>query len=573
MLPSGLRQSAGPAGLTVFRQSMIANHSAKQMIMQRRDVLKSAAAVLATSAFPLASLLTGSVAQAGLKPLGQPQPFDFSLLKKHARELASKQYVAPPNTLPKPIADLTWDSWQSIRFNDDHALWGDQDLHFRAKFFHLGFTIKTPVRMFEVNNGQAQELAYDSAMFDYGNSGVHPGELPGNLGFAGFRLNFHTDWVRDITAFQGASYFRATGGEKQYGQSARGLAIDCGLPRPEEFPTFIAYYLERPAKDSDTVTVYGLLDSPSVAGAYRFVMTEGETFVMDIDSALYFRENVERLGIAPLTSMYQYGENDRRMANDWRPEIHDTDGLQMWTGRGEWIWRPLVNPPGVMVNSYFDDNPRGFGLMQRDRDFDHYQDDGVFYNRRPNVWVEPKVGADGQGWGQGAVMLVEIPTVDETFDNIVAFWNPARPVQAGDAMELGYKLHWGPHSPVSSSGGTVRATRTGQGGIVGQPRKYFSWRFAVDFAGEGFSALKKGVKVTPVIEASRGEVEITSARPLWQVNGEDVSGWRAMFDLKPTDDSVEPINIRMYLQDESGKPLTETWLYQWTPPEPSKRTF
>lgn len=545
------------------------------LMIHRRDLLKSAAAALVSSSLPFSSFLTAS-ARAELKPLGKPEPFDFQTLKDKARELAQGTYVAPPNTLPKPIADLSWDSWQSIRFKDDHSLWGDRDLKFQAKFFHLGFTIKTPVRMFEVADGKAQELAYDSEMFDYGKSGVHEGDLPTNLGFAGFRLNFDGDWQRDVAAFQGASYFRAVGGEKQYGQSARGLAVNCGMPEPEEFPNFIAYYLEQPAPDSKTVTVYGLLDSPSVAGAYRFVMTPGDTFLMDIDAALYPRKPIERVGIAPLTSMFQYGENDQRMDNDWRPEIHDTDGLQMHTGRGEWIWRPLVNPPAVHVNSYVDENPRGFGLMQRDRLFDHYQDDGVFYDRRPSVWVEPKPGPNGEGWGKGAVMLVEIPTVDETFDNIVAFWKPEAPLQPSQEVSLGYKLYWGSGLPVPMPLATARATRTGLGGIIGQPRKYFSWRFAIDFAGPAFDKLGENPEVEPVIEASRGEVEITSARPLWQVNGEQVdgkalSGWRAMFDLKPTDDSTEPVNIRLYLRTKDGTPLTETWLYQWNPPEPSKR--
>ncbi|TWT32123.1 glucan biosynthesis protein [Blastopirellula retiformator] len=532
--------------------------------MQRRELLKKAAAALAATALPWTSLLDAA-AHAGLKPLGKPQAFSFDALKKQARQLASQEYVAPRDTLPEPIAKLDWDQWQSIRFDDEQSLWREDDLAFQARFFHLGFTIKTPVRMFEVKDGQAQELAYDAEMFDYDKSGVSPETLPPDLGFAGFRLNFESDWMRDVAAFQGASYFRAVGGDKQYGQSARGLAIDCGMGYPEEFPNFIAYYLEQPAEGSKTVTVYGLLDSPSVSGAYRFLMTPGESFVMDIDAALYPRKEIARLGIAPLTSMYQYGENDQRMANDWRPEIHDTDGLQMWTGRGEWIWRPLVNPEGVRINSFMDDNPRGFGLLQRDHDFDHYQDDGVFYDLRPSVWVEPKLGADGKGWGKGSVMLVEIPTVDETFDNIVAFWNPTEKPQPGQEVEFGYKLTWGATTPAKPTGAIVRATRTGIGGVVGQPRKYFSWRFAIDFARGTLDKLPKDAKVEPVIEASRGKVEITSARPLFDLNGDGVSGYRAMFDLKPTDTSLEPINIRLYLQSEDHT-LSETWLYQWTPP-------
>ncbi|MEW6098928.1 MAG: glucan biosynthesis protein D [Pseudomonadota bacterium] len=497
-----------------------------------------------------------------LVPLGKAQPFDYAWLKGHARALAGRAYQPARNSVPKAIEALDWDQYQSIRFRQDHALWRDEKLRFQAQFFHLGLFYKTPVRMFEVAGGQAQELTYDPEMFDHRKSGLDTKALPKNLGFAGFRLNFHTDWTRDVAAFLGASYFRAVGGEWQYGLSARGLAIDTGMSRPEEFPNFVAFWLERPAPQSSTVTVYALLDSPSVAGAYRFYITPGETLVMDVDAALYPRKPIERLGIAPCTSMFQFGENDKRMANDWRPEIHDSDGLQMWTGRGEWIWRPLANPERLRFNAYLDENPRGFGLMQRDRDFDHYQDDGVFYERRPSLWVEPKAG-----WGKGSVQLVEIPTIDETFDNIVAFWNPQDKPQPGQELLFGYRLHWGADSPVKPGVARCVATRTGIGGIVGQPRKYFSWRFAVDFAGGDLALLGKDAVVEPVISASRGKIEITSARPLHSIRG-----YRAMFDLRPMDESTQPIDLRLYLRC-NGQALTETWLYQWDPPPPSQRKF
>jgi periplasmic glucans biosynthesis protein len=407
--------------------------------------------------------------------------------------------------------------------------------------------------MYEVVDGQAQELAYDPGMFDYGKSGLQGAHLPEDLGFAGFRMHFHTDLERDIVAFLGASYFRAVGSEMQYGLSARGLAIDCGMDRAEEFPRFTAFWLERPAPDAGKLTVYALLDSPSVAGAYRFDISPAAVLVMEVDAALYPRQAIERLGVAPLTSMFQFGENDRRTAKDWRPEIHDSDGLAMWTGSGEWIWRPLTNPASLRFNAFLDQNLRGFGLLQRDRNFDHYQDDGAFYDRRPSLWVEPK-----SGWGKGSIQLVEIPTVDETFDNIVAFWNPAEAPRPGQELLFSYRLHWGAQMPVSPPLAQVVATRTGLGGIVGQKRTYFSWRFVVDFAGSNLSMLGKDIKLAPVITTSRGQIEITSVRPL-----DAVRGYRVMFDLKPTDNSVAPINLRLYLRAD-GQPLSETWLYQWT---------
>lgn len=530
--------------------------------MQRRQVLKSLAAFTVPGLSLPAAFAAAPRAAGGLKPLGKPQPFDYARLKGEARTLANAAYRAPAKSVPDEVKKLDWDQYQAIRYRPDHALWARENLRFQVRFFHLGLYFMTPVRMHEVVGGQAQELAYDPEMFDYGKSGLNSSRMPKDLGFAGFQVRFHTDLVRDIVAFLGASYFRAVGGEMQYGLSARGLAIDSGMDRPEEFPVFESFWFERPEKDSGRLTVFALMDSPSAAGAYRFDIHPAATLVMDVDAALYPRKEIERIGVAPLTSMFQYGENDRRMANDWRPEIHDSDGLAMWTGGGEWIWRPLVNPPNLRFNAHADENPRGFGLLQRDRDFDHYQDDGVFYDLRPSVWVEPK-----SAWGKGSVQLVELPTVDETFDNIVAFWNPAEKPQSGQELLYSYRLHWGARMPFNTSLAQVVATRTGAGGIVGQKRKYFSWRFVVDFAGANLSMIGKEAKVEPVITASRGEIELASARPLHSVRG-----YRAMFDLKPTDESLEPVNLRLFLR-VGGQPLTETWLYQWTPPPKDRRIF
>jgi len=525
---------------------------ANQNDMKRRDLLKSATA-LAAWGIPPALLL-----QPGTSLADEAQPFDLAWLKGQARALAGQPYVSHKGEVPKSLKDINWDDYQAIQFRAEKSLWRKENLPFQARLFHLGLFFQTPVHMHEVVDGKAREIKYDGSLFKYSGK-QRLGRLPSDLGYAGFRLLFQTNFELDISAFLGASYFRAVGEEKQYGLSARGLAIDTGLPRPEEFPMFTAFWLERPRKESNKVTVYALLDSPSTTGAYVFDITPGRNLVMDVDVALYPRKPIERLGIAPLTSMYQYGENDRRMAWDWRPEIHDTDGLALWTGSGEWLWRPLVNPTGVRVNSYFDNNPRGFGLLQRDRNFDHYQDDGVFYDRRPSLWVEPR-----SQWGKGAVQLVEIPTVDETFDNIVAFWNPEEKVQPGKEYLLSYRLHWGGIPPVTPPLATVQATRTGLGGVVGQKRKYFSWRFAVDFSGGALGMLENGAKVEAVISASRGKVEITSARPLAAIKG-----YRAMFDLVP-DDSTEPINLRLYLK-LGNQTLTETWIYQYTPPPVAER--
>ena len=527
--------------------------------MSRRGFLRSGAALL-TAAYArrlwadAPAAVHGPQQQAGV-------PFDYARLKGLARARAAQRYGGGAQRLPAALAALDWDHWQAIHFREERSLWAAQGLRFQVRFAHLGFSLDKPVRLYEVVNGGAREISFDVSLFDYGHAGLRPADLPANLGFGGFRLYHHTDWTRDVAAFQGASYFRAVDGDLQYGMSMRGLAVNCGLPEPEEFPDFVAYYLERPANESSRLTVYGLLDSPSVTGAYRYVIDVDDALLMDVDSALYPRRPIERLGIAPGTSMFQCAKNDRRVAEDYRPEIHDSDGLQMCLGNGEWIWRPLVNPPTVRVNSYMDDGPRGFGLMQRERQFEQYQDDGAYYDKRPCVWVEPKTS-----WHKGAVMLVELPTVDETQDNIVAFWTPQEKPRPGDEYLYGYRLYWcraNPHGPKLA---TARATRNGIGGQVGQKRSHFTWRFVVDFAGGALPALPDHARLAAVVTASRGRVELPVARRLLPYPGM----WRAVFDLALTDDSSEPINLRLFLSLD-GQALSETWLYQYAPPPAAQR--
>jgi len=519
----------------------------------RRDFLKSSAAVAAL-------LATGGEAFAA-DPNAPSQPFDLAWLKGQARALAARPYSPPPKTLHQRLIDMSYDDYQRLRFKREQALWGKEDRGFRVEFFHMGRGFQDAVAIYEVADGQAREVRYNPNMFDFSKANISPGGVTRGLGFAGFRVHSAVDWERDVVAFLGASYFRAISTDsRQFGLSARGLAVDTAMNRAEEFPRFTSFWFERPGPNSRDLVLYALMDSESVTGAYRFDLAPGAPFVMEVDAAIYPRKPIERLGIAPLTSMYQVGENDRRLANDWRPEIHDSDGLAMWTGNGEWLWRPLANPPLLRFNSYMDKAPRGFGLMQRDRDFAHYQDDAVYYEKRPSLWIEPK-----GNWGAGAVQLVEIPTVDETFDNIVAFWNPATKPKAGDELLYSYRMYWCTNPPYVMPLGQAIATRTGIGGVVGQKRGYFSWRFAIDFVGGELATIPPSAPVEPVIHASRGTVEIASARPQFAIQG-----FRAMFDVRPMDDSTDPIDLRVFLK-RNGQTLTETWTYQWTPPTPAER--
>jgi glucans biosynthesis protein len=523
-------------------------------MINRRQFLQTATA---TAALAAQGFSGQALAQQGLK-MGIPSPFSFEDLKKRAQDMARSAYMAPQSPSPEVLYQIDYDAHGKIRFRTDLALWANGPSEFPVTFFHLGRFFQKPVRMHVIEGGQAREIVYDSDYFDMP-ADSPARKLPDNSGFAGFRFqearNGKLDWKKnDWVAFLGASYFRAIGELFQYGLSARGLAVDVAVfGKNEEFPDFTHVYFETPQPGSNTVTVYALLDGPSVAGAYRFVMQRAAAVIMDIDAAVYMRQDVSRLGLAPLTSMYWYSEKSKATAVDWRPEIHDSDGLAMWTGTGERIWRPLNNPPRIITSAFTDENPKGFGLLQRDRNFDHYLD-GVYYDRRPSLWIEPQ-----GGWGRGSIQLVEIPTDDEIHDNTVAMWVPAEPVRAGQAIELRYRMHWSAEEPYPTPLARVIATRLGNGGQAGTARPKGVRKFMVEFIGQPLTKLPSGVIPKPVLTASRGEFSniLTEAVP------NNVPGhWRTQFDLTVT--GTEPVEMRCYLRNEN-EVLSETWLYQYHP--------
>ncbi len=505
---------------------------------------------------------------AGLCPfvLGDAR-FSFDALKALARERASQPYVAPPRPAPEIVSQIDYAVHGTLTYRPDRALFADGPGQFPVTFFHLGAFFPKSVQMHAASGSAVRQIVYQHDSFDMPASSIAR-RMPPNAGFAGFRLHEsrhgrprpdrdggpldwrHNDWV----AFLGASYFRAIGESYQYGLSARGLALDAGIDSvKEESPDFTHFYIETPAESGDSMTVYALLESPSVTGAYRFVMTRSAGVVMEVVCQLHVRRQVSRFGIAPLTSMYWFSETIKGASTDWRPEVHDSDGLAMWTGAGERLWRPLNNPPKTTTSSFEDEDPKGFGLMQRDRSFDHYLD-GVAYERRPSLWVEP-----AGPWGRGAVQLVEIPTDDEFHDNIVAAWVPAEPIAAGRVVDLAYTLHWLDREPEHVAKQTrlarVVATHIGHGGEPGHRRPQGVKKFVVEFLGASLAALPAGTRAEAVVAASRGEIinAFTEALP------NDVPGhWRAVFDLKVA--AGDPVELRLFLRLR-GEALTETWVY------------
>ncbi len=542
--------------------------------MNRRRFLKASMALAAACGTPaLATFFSKAAFASGVDIAdGQSNKFDFKVLQGMAHDLSTQSWSGTPRPLPDTLAKMTPQAYNSIQYDAEHSLWNNQnDRQLDVQFFHSGMGFRRRIRMFSVDpeSHLAREVHFRPELFNYHDAGIDTKQLEGqsDLGFAGFRAFKAPELARrDIVSFLGASYFRAVDDTYQYGLSARGLAVDTYAGTPEEFPDFTAFWFETPKPSDTTFVVYALLDSPSVTGAYKFIIhCEQKQVVMDVDSHLYLRKDVKQLGIAPITSMFACGTNERRMCDTIHPQIHDSDRLAMWRGNGEWVTRPLNNPQKLQFNAFVDNNPRGFGLLQLDRDFNNYQDVIGWYNKRPSLWVEPR-----NKWGKGSIGLMEIPTTGETLDNIVCFWQPEKPAKAGDEFDFKYRLYWSALPPVESSLARVYATRTGMGGFPEgwSPGEFYpeKWarRIAVDFVGGNLKeAASKGIE--PVITLSNGEakqIEILYVEPF--------DGYRILFDWYPTNDSTDPVEMRMFLrtQDET---LSETWLYQYFPPPPEKR--
>lgn len=485
---------------------------------------------------------------------GGSQSFSFDLLKEKAKTLALAPYVPLP--LQSAAQALDYEAHGRIRFNPNRALFADGSGPFPATFFHLGRYFQKGVALHEVRDGKSREILYDPALFSLPiDSPAH--RLPRDAGFAGFRLQEslrRADWPsQDWLAFLGASYFRAIGELNQYGLSARGIAVNVASKKAEEFPDFTEFYLDAASADGAAI-VYALLNGPSLSGAFRIVCRRDAKVVTEVETHLYVRQDIERLGIAPLTSMYWFSETRKPTMADWRPEVHDSDGLQLLTGAGEWLWRPLNNPRQLALSAFSDHNPRGFGLMQRDRSFDHYLD-GVHYERRPSAWVEP-LG----DWGAGFVQLIEIPTDDEIHDNIVAMWVAAEPTRAGAELSYRYRLTWSADTPVQAGLARVVATRLGNGGQPGTDRPKGLRKFLVEFLGGALATLPKGVIPTVELWTSRG---VFGAYRHSEAVPNDVLGhWRTQFDLQVDGDS--PVELRAVLMVD-GKPVSEVWSYQYHP--------
>ncbi len=550
----------------------------------------------ASSAESTSSATSAVDAAQGLR-LGAAQPFSWNQLIATAQSLVAQPYV--PRVAPQAewVDQIDWAAHGQIHFKPDKALYRDGPGAFPVAFFHPGKFFPVAVQLYTLeppsspttrtNAGHpeaavgvpcvpsalntdlegnplfaAREILYDPQLFD------SPAESPARhlgptTGFAGFKIQEsrlggpgQPGWQdNDWAAFLGASYFRAIGDAYQYGLSARGVAVNVAVAgETEEFPAFTRFYFEPDAQpDSHSLRIYALLEGASLTGAYCFTLTRDQAVLMHVQARLFLRRDIAQLGLAPMTSMYWYAKADRPRATDWRPEVHDSDGLALWTGAGEHLWRPLNNPAQVLTSHFADQHPKGFGLMQRERHFDHYLD-AIHYERRPALWVEPL-----EDWGEGQVCLVEIPTKEEIYDNVVAFWLPAAPARAGASLALNYRLYWQTHAPYPHEQARCVATRLGRGGEAGPPRPEDVEKYVVEFSGSLLAQLPAGARPEPVLSAAQGQFTGVYVEPVPEGNPEH---WRVVFDYPiPT---TQAVDVRLFLR-HGNTTLSETWLYQVLP--------
>jgi glucans biosynthesis protein len=494
--------------------------------------------------------------------------FGFADVEEAARALAESPYRNAGYQVPDFLLSITEAQWNTLGFNPEYTLWQNTGLPFEARFFHPGFIYNGMVSIEIVENGQSKKIPFSADMFNYDNPAFAGQVRNGEVDFAGFSLYFplHGDAYKDeIAVFLGATYFRALGRHTGYGLAARGLALNTGLPE-EEFPYFRKFWLVKPEADATSITVYALMDSPGMTGAFHYVITPGTSTVMDVSVNLFPRKGISRpprLELAPISSMFLFSESGGgTAAEDYRPEVHNSDGL-LYVSEERWFWRPLSNPGRLAVNGFNLANPRGFGLIQRDDQFDHYRDTSSHFERRPSLWVEPS-----GDWGPGKLQLIEIPSSKEIHDNILVFWTADNSGAEGAAAQppysFAYKLYWMAPNTAPHTQGRVAETRVQHldGGIT---------RFIIDFESVYLNALPEDTGLSSVIETPEGSPVLEKQLTKNPAAG----GWRLQFNVRlPKQEGViqnllatreNPAHARFSALLKKGEnlpdALTETWIY------------
>ena len=521
-------------------------------MVERREVLKfilggMAGGIAARASVTLpAKGATPSAAQGAPRgfALGEPSPFDPNMLTDAARILSKQPFKPLSADIPEVFRDLGYEQYAAIRQRPGTAIWAPDKTGFAIEPLHRGFIFSTPMEINLVAEGKSRRVIYDPAMFDFGKLAV-PKNLA-DIGFSGFRvLAQGQDGFSALAIFQGASFFRAAAPGQTLGTMARAMSIKTADPRGEEFPAFRTVWIERPTLAAGALVIHALIDSESVTGAYHFTLRPGEATIIDTECALFARAPVDNLGLATMSATHLSGPIDERRNYDLRPSVSEVSGLQILTGKGEWLWRPVANRDTLQISTFVDENPRGFGFLQRDRNFDHYQDDDQRFETRPSLWIEP-IG----DWAAGGVQLVEIPSDSEANGNIIGFWKPKQLLATGSETFFAYRQFWCWNPPAQPP--LAIATQSRSGRVSSSKRR----RFMVEFAGEILCLPQNAETLKPNLNASPGS--ITALRTFTSA---DKKSCRILFEL---DFGKEALSELRLVMEAAGHPISETWLYRWT---------
>jgi periplasmic glucans biosynthesis protein len=512
----------------------------EESMRQRRDFIKL---VFAGALSGATSSLFGAAKAAAAAGAPAPSPFAPDNVLAMARQLAKSPFKPPKGALPDPFANLTYEQYVDIRASAGSALWSGDNVGFAVEPLHRGFIFSTPMDIYIVDNGMAQRVPYDRAAFDFGKL-QPPADLP-DIGFSGFRVLDAVEGhgFQEVAIYQGASFFRAKARGQNLGVTARGLSIRAGDPQGEEFPLFRSVWIEKPKPAANALVIHALLDSASVAGAFRFTLRPGEATIIDTELTIVARAAVDHIGLGAMGGMYLFGGLEHRQTDDVRPNVYEINGLQMLTGAGEWIWRPVANRDTLQISAFVDQNPRGFGLLQRNRSFSMFQDDDQHWELRPSLWIEP-IG----DWGEGQVQLLEIPTTSENNGNIIAFWRPKAGLAEGATQSFAYRQFWCWTPPARPTLAVCTGSRMGKGGK--------GWRFIVEFSGELFVDAARAAEVKVNLAANPGQI-------VWSrtFTSAERKTLRVAFELDAGSEAFSELRLVL---ESAGQPASETWLYRWT---------
>ena len=572
----GARQNirgAAAGGVTLgkepFTTVLLGQSGGKELIFRRRDVLRlTLGGAAGTACLPYAGALTGRAAadpadgagapRTGPAPkpvapsaiagpgvlLAPPRDFQPGGVADMARALATQPYKPISSDLPDPFKSLSYDQYAGITLKPEAKIWANENLGFVIEPLHRGFQTNNPIELNLVADGKAYRLIYDIRLFDFGK--LKPSPKMGDIGFAGFRVMVRQGKSdqRELATFQGSNFFRALAEGQVAGLMARALAIKVADPKGEETPLFRAIWIEKPSLVSDLLMVYALIDSDSVVGAFHFTVRPGEATIIDTECTLFARSPIDNFGLASMSATHLLGFLDHKRFDDYRPNVSEVCGVQMRTGAGEWVWRPVANRGSLQISTFVDDKPRGFGLLIRDRDFENYDDEEQHWEKRPSLWIEPL----GE-WDAGGVQLIEIPSQSDANDNILCFWRPKASLLAGSETSFAYRQFWCWEPPDRPD---LARTIHSRSGSVGQRRRFF-----VEFQGDILVDAERTTNMSPTLTASSGSITMMKTFEV-----KDRRAYRILFELDPG--SAESSELRLVLEAQ-GRRISETWLYRWTP--------